>query len=59
MAGQAVLLLHGAAEDLLHAAADHRQRRHRHAHHVVLHLQVRHRPACAVDKLLVLLCTDA
>jgi len=46
VAGQAVLLLHGAAEDLLHAAGQHRQAGHQHARQVALAARhVRHRPA--------------
>ena len=45
VAGQLVLLLHRAAEDLLHAAGDHRQASDNQAQHVVPHLQVRHCPA--------------
>ena len=44
VAGQVVLLLHGAAEDLLHAAGDHRDRCYRRAQHVLLHLQIRDGP---------------
>ena len=44
VAGQVVLLLHGAAEDLLHAAGDHRHRCDGRAKDVVLHLQIRDGP---------------
>lgn len=44
VAGQLVLLLHGAAEDLLHAAADHGHRRHDEPQQVVPHRKVGHRP---------------
>lgn len=45
MAGQVVLLLHGAAEDLLHATGHHRNPRHYQARNIVLHLNVSHCPA--------------
>lgn len=47
MAGQVVLLLHGAAEDLLHAAGHHRHRGYDRAQHIVLHFQVCDGPASA------------
>lgn len=56
MAGEAMLLLHGAAENLLHAARYHRQPCHYQPQHVVLHLQVCHRPAaCQAQDNLILI----
>ena len=45
VAGQVVLLLHGATEDLLHAAGHHRHRGYGCAQNVVLHLQISDGPA--------------
>ncbi len=46
MAGQAVLLLHRAAEYLLHAAGQNRQTRDQNARYVALAARdIRHRPA--------------
>ena len=43
MAGQLVLLLHGATEDLLHAAADHGHCRHDEPQQVVPHREIGYR----------------
>lgn len=43
--GEAVLLLHGPAEDLLHAAGQHRQPCNSHAQHIPLHAEVCDGPA--------------
>ena len=44
---EAVLLLHGAAQDLLHAAGHHRQGGHPQPQQVAVQRGVRHRPAAS------------